>query len=146
MKVYFDSDLKAVRSAAKALLNNKGNIPSARVTELKHVLSSYYGIIDVDEEVCKRGMNLESNILNENYVPHGKKVVEYFISSGDGILYLEKIWRQHFLDTMKPKYLPPFWSVSHQEQRLDIRLAEKRIDLKDYEIAIGYKKAAEIDL
>ena len=146
MKVYFDSDLKAVRSAAKALLNNKGNIPTARVTELKHVLSSYYGIIDVDEEVCKRGMNLESNILNENYVPHGKKVVEYFISSGDGILYLEKIWRQHFLDTMKPKYLPPFWSVSHQEQRLDIRLAEKRIDLKDYEIAIGYKKAAEIDL
>ena len=146
MKVYFDSDLKAVRSAAKALLNNKGNIPSDRVTELKHVLSSYYGIIDVDEEVCKRGMNLESNILNENYVPHGKKVVEYFISSGDGILYLEKIWRQHFLDTMKPKYLPPFWSVSHQEQRLDIRLAEKRIDLKDYKIAIGYKKAAEIDL
>ena len=146
MKVYFDSDLKAVRSAAKALLNNKGNIPSARVNELKHVLSSYYGIIDVDEEVCKRGMNLESNILNENYVPHGKKVVEYFISSGDGILYLEKIWRQHFLDTMKPKYLPPFWSVSHQEQRLDIRLAEKRIDLKDYKIAIGYKKAAEIDL
>ena len=146
MKVYFDSDLKAVRSAAKALLNNKGNIPSTRVTELKHVLSSYYGIIDVDEEVCKRGMNLESNILNENYVPHGKKVVEYFISSGDGILYLEKIWRQHFLDTMKPKYLPPFWSVSHQEQRLDIRLAEKRIDLEDYKIAIGYKKAAEIDL
>ena len=146
MKVYFDSDLKAVRSAAKALLNNKGNIPSARVTELKHVLSSYYRIIDVDEEVCKRGMNLESNILNENYVPHGKKVVEYFISSGDGILNLEKIWRQHFLDTMKPKYLPPFWSVSHQEQRLDIRLAEKRIDLKDYKIAIGYKKAAEIDL
>ena len=146
MKVYFDSDLKAVRSAAKALLNNKGNIPSARVTELKHVLSSYYGITDVDEEVCKRGMNLESNILNENYVPHGKKVVEYFISSGDGILYLEKIWRQHFLDTMKPKYLPPFWSVSHQEQRLDIRLAEKRIDLEDYKIAIGYKKAAGIDL
>ena len=64
MKVYFDSDLKAVRSAAKALLNNKGNIPSARVTELKHVLSNYYGIKDVDEDVHAY-LSLNDSAIND---------------------------------------------------------------------------------
>ena len=127
------------RSAAKALLRNNGQIPEKWVRELKSILSEYYGVQEVDESICKRGMNLESNILNDGYIPHAKKVVEFFISNGDGILLLEKIWRQHFLDTMQPKYLPPFWSVSHQQQRLETRVVEKRIDPEDYKVAVGSK-------
>lgn len=137
--MHFDAELKAVRSAAKALLRNNGQIPEKRVRELKSILSEYYGVQEVDESICKRGMNLESNILNDGYIPHAKKVVEFFISNGDGILLLEKIWRQHFLDTMQPKYLPPFWSVSHQQQRLETRVVEKRIDPEDYKVAVGSK-------
>ena len=137
--MHFDAELKAVRSAAKALLRNNGQIPEKRVRELKSILSEYYGVQEVDESICKRGMNLESNILNDGYIPHAKKVVEFFISNGDGILLLEKIWRQHFLDTMQPKYLPPFWSVSHQQQRLETRVVEKRIDPEDYKVAVGTK-------
>ena len=142
MKVHFDAELKSVRSAAKALHKNSGNIPEKRVEELKNILSKYYGTTDVDENLYKKGMNLESNTMNEGYLPHGKKVVDYFISNGDGILQLEKRWRQHFLDTMKPKYLPPFWSVTHQQQRLAVRLAEDRISPEDYNIAIGTNNAA----
>ena len=93
VKVHFDAELKAVRSAAKALLKNKGKIPDKRVEDLKSILSNYYGVQEVDDSICKRGMNLESNVLNDGYIPHGKKVVDYFISNGDGILLLEKIWR-----------------------------------------------------
>ena len=143
VKVHFDADLKAVRSAAKALLKNKGQIPDERVIELKCILSEYYGVQEVDEALCKRGMNLESNVLNEGYIPHGKKVVDFFISNGDGILSLEEIWRQHFLDSMQPKFLPPFWSVSHQQQRLETRAAEKRIDPEDYKVAVGSKNMTE---
>ena len=142
VKVHFDAELKAVRSAAKALLKNKGQIPAKRVKELKSILSEYYGVQEIDEEICKRGMNLESNILNEGYIPHGKKVVDFFISSGDGILSLEEKWRQHFLDSMHPNFLPPFWSVSHQQQRLETRAAEKRIDPEDYKVAVGSRNLA----
>ena len=139
VKVHIDSELKAVKSAAKALLKNKGKIPVERVAELKAILSAYYGVSEVDDEICKRGLNLESKVINEAYVPHGKKVVEFFVSSGDGIIPLERMWRQHFLDKMNPRYLPPFWSVNHQQQRLDVRAAENRIDPHDYRVATGSK-------
>lgn len=54
-----------------------------------------------------------------------------------GLISLEKRWRQHFLDTMSPKFLPPLWSVEHQKQRLEARRAENRIDPDDYVIARG---------
>ena len=110
--------MKAVRSAAKALLKNKGQIPDERVMELKSILSEYYGVQEVDETVCKRGMNLESNVLNEGYIPHGKKVVDFFMKEHNGekgIVELEKMWRKHFLDTMRPQFLPPLWSVEHRQ-------------------------------
>ena len=31
-----------------------------------------------------------------------------------GLLDLEVRWRKHFLSTMKPKHLPPLWSINHQ--------------------------------
>jgi hypothetical protein len=50
---------------------------------------------------------------------------------------LERRWRKNFLDTMKPRFLPPLWSVDHQKERLDIRAAENRIDAEDYAKAMG---------
>lgn len=41
-----------------------------------------------------------------------KKVVEYFFER-NALNELKTMWRQHFLDTMKPKYLPPLWSVCY---------------------------------
>ena len=55
----------------------------------------------------------------------------------DQYLDLIIVWRQHFLDKMAPKFLPPLWSVDHQKQRLDIRAMENRIDPADYSIANG---------
>lgn len=74
--------------------------------------------------------------MNDDYCPHGKKVVEHFMT-GPGIISLEKRWRVHFLKTMSPKYLPKLWSVDHQQERLEIRNAENRIDKEDYALATG---------
>ena len=56
---------------------------------------------------------------------------------GKGIIALEVMWRQHFLETMNPKFLHPNWSVDHQKQRLEIKAAENRIDPDDYALAVG---------
>ena len=63
-------------------------------------------------------------------------MVEHFKST-TGILDLERRWRQYFLDTMRPQHLPPLWSVDHQQQRLDIKAAENRMDPEDYKMANG---------
>ena len=54
-----------------------------------------------------------------------------------GILALEVMWRKHFLQRMKPQFLPPHWCVDHQKQRLDIKANEDRINPEDYEKAVG---------
>lgn len=76
--------------------------------------------------------------MNDNYLPHGKKVSEHY-ANGPGVIALEKRWRQHFLKTMKPEFLPPLWSVDHQQERLDIRAQENRIETNDYNLANGIK-------
>ena len=56
---------------------------------------------------------------------------------------MEKRWRQHFLDTMHPKHLPDLWSIDHQQQRLDIKAAENRIDMEQYRMATEGMKNSE---
>lgn len=34
-----------------------------------------------------------------------------------GLVALERMWREHFLRIMKPKFLPEFWSLEHNVQR-----------------------------
>eukprot|EP00095_Tigriopus_kingsejongensis_P011431 maker-scaffold222_size251774-snap-gene-0.18 protein:Tk11431 transcript:maker-scaffold222_size251774-snap-gene-0.18-mRNA-1 annotation:"exonuclease 3 -5 domain-containing protein 2-like isoform x2" len=144
IKVREDFDLKKVRSAARALekhnQDGKQLIPPHRVVELEKIMQDYYQVTDVNQAVLARGSNLEATILNSNYCPHGKKVVDHFVETC-GLIPLEKRWRHHFLNTMKPKYLPPLWSVDHQQERLDIKATEKRINMDDYRTAtLGWAK------
>lgn len=58
-------------------------------------------------------------ISNENYIPHGLKVVQCHSRGGlRALMQLESRWRQHFLDSMQPKHLPQQWSVDHNHQKL----------------------------
>lgn len=54
---------------------------------------------------------------NENYSAHGMKVVEFYKANQQGLVNLERKWREHFLTTMKPKYMPDLWSVEHNVER-----------------------------
>ena len=56
-------------------------------------------------------------MLNENYTAHGEKVVKYMMDK-EGLVCFERMWRQHFLDSMAPNFLPPLWSVDHSHDRL----------------------------
>lgn len=57
---------------------------------------------------------------NANYFAHGMKVVDYFCRSTEetgGLVELERMWRTHFLEVMRPRYLPDLWSVEHSVQK-----------------------------
>ncbi|KAK2718323.1 hypothetical protein QYM36_005583, partial [Artemia franciscana] len=38
---------------------------------------------------------------------------------------------------MKPEFLPPYWSLDHNKERLDNRMAQNRVDREDYVKAVG---------
>ena len=133
-----DFDLKAIRSAGRALLKDfeRNKIPMERKRELIRILKEHFEKDELGFEIIEAAANIDTCIQNEDYVSHAESVVTYF-AENEGILKLEKLWRQHFLDSMKPQFLPPNWSIDHQEDRLSVRQEENRIEEKDLELAIG---------
>ena len=118
-KMFVDMEAKKVKSAARALVNdNENKIPEERVKVLQNLILNYFPDKTVNEELLVEAANMEAFVINENYIPHGKKVVDHFVAQEDGhkgVILLEQLWRQHFLDTMRPQFLPPLWSVKHRQ-------------------------------
>ncbi|KAL7992356.1 hypothetical protein Chor_016612 [Crotalus horridus] len=113
-----DPTRRLVRSAARALVN-ADSLPAARKEELLQLIRDYFASDTVSPEMVQEAAGLETRIFNENYVPHGLKVVQSFAQGGlYSLMGLEKRWRQHFLDVMQPKHLPAQWSVDHNHDKL----------------------------
>nr|XP_015206474.1 PREDICTED: exonuclease 3'-5' domain-containing protein 2 isoform X1 [Lepisosteus oculatus]XP_015206475.1 PREDICTED: exonuclease 3'-5' domain-containing protein 2 isoform X1 [Lepisosteus oculatus]XP_015206476.1 PREDICTED: exonuclease 3'-5' domain-containing protein 2 isoform X1 [Lepisosteus oculatus] len=114
-----DSDRRHVRSAARALLNAADSLPHSRQEELLAVIKAFFNTTEVTPDMLKQAASLETRIFNESYIPHGLKVVQAYAHRGlRGLMELEKCWRQHFLSSMQPRYLPPLWSVEHNHTKL----------------------------
>ncbi|XP_038209288.1 exonuclease 3'-5' domain-containing protein 2 [Zerene cesonia] len=130
-----DAECKKIRSAARALLyqSRKHVLPEARVKELETVLLLHYPEHDeITEQLLAEASEISVVIENADYECHGYKVVEYFLNNEvGGLLRLEEMWRQHFLDCMQPRHMPHLWSVKHNEERLRVRLSEGRLSEND---------------
>ncbi|KAM6202086.1 exonuclease 3'-5' domain-containing protein 2 [Rhynchocyon petersi] len=113
-----DSERRQVRSGARALLSAE-SLPAQRKEELLQTLREFYNTDTITDEILQEAASLEPRIFNENYIPHGLKVVQCLSEGGlRSLMRLESRWRQHFLDTMQPKHLPQQWSVDHNHQKL----------------------------
>ncbi|XP_048394161.1 exonuclease 3'-5' domain-containing protein 2 isoform X2 [Stegostoma tigrinum] len=122
-----DPARRQVRSAARVLLHAEG-LPEARRKELQDVLKAFYGVQTLTTEILEEGASLGTRVLNESYVPHGLKVTQSCAVGGlRALMSLEKRWRQHFLDYMRPRHLPPLWCVDHNHNKLIRKYGE---DLK----------------
>ncbi|XP_030070308.1 exonuclease 3'-5' domain-containing protein 2 [Microcaecilia unicolor] len=109
---------RQVRSGARALLSVE-SLPHQRKEELLEVIRTFYGTTTVTTEILQEAATMETRIFNESYIPHGLKVVQCYAKGGlRSLMQLEKRWRQHFLDSMQPSYLPQRWSVDHNHSKL----------------------------
>ncbi|XP_014639818.1 PREDICTED: exonuclease 3'-5' domain-containing protein 2 isoform X3 [Ceratotherium simum simum] len=118
LRLLEDPERRQVRSGARALLNAE-SLPAHRKQELLQALREFYHTDTVTDEMLQEAASLETRISNENYIPHGLKVVQCHTRDGlRSLMQLESRWRQHFLDSMRPKHLPQQWSVDHNHQKL----------------------------
>ncbi|XP_071518285.1 exonuclease 3'-5' domain-containing protein 2-like isoform X1 [Panulirus ornatus] len=126
VKVIMDSSLKSVRSAAGALLQNRARIPQKRIMKLENIVKNFFEIEEITEDHLQNAATLNVNILNENYQAHGQRIYEAYKKVG--IVKLEQRWRQHFLDTMKPHYMPDGWSVTHNICKIHLKMSHYPLD------------------
>ncbi|XP_072485604.1 exonuclease 3'-5' domain-containing protein 2 isoform X2 [Notamacropus eugenii] len=118
LRLLEDPVRRQVRSGARALLNAE-NLPAYRKEELLQGIKEFFNTETVTDQILQEAASLETRIANESYVPHGLKVVQCHAKGGlRSLMQLESRWRQHFLDSMKPRHLPQQWSVSHNHQKL----------------------------
>ncbi|GFU03405.1 exonuclease 3'-5' domain-containing protein 2 [Nephila pilipes] len=136
VKYKFNPELAKVKSAAKALRVSGNKMPECRQQELKKMICDYYSITSVNDDIINEACNLETSELNEFFVPHGLKVYQYFCEN-DGLIQFEKMWRQHFLDSMQPQFLPVMWSVEHNHKRLAIQVINHERDVDFEESILG---------
>lgn len=121
LRLVEDSDRRRVRSAARALLSANDGLPEPRRLELQERIKSYLSMNEEQpllHDTLTQAASLETRIFNEAYVPHGLKVVRLHAERGlKGLMDLERRWRQHFLNSMKPRHLPSLWSVDHNHSK-----------------------------
>uniref|UniRef100_A0A1A9ZM47 Exonuclease 3'-5' domain-containing protein 2 n=1 Tax=Glossina pallidipes TaxID=7398 RepID=A0A1A9ZM47_GLOPL len=129
-------ELRQVKMAARALLNHAEQIPLERRKYLETlILNHFKESEDINWDMIREASELHTREPNENCCTHGEKVVQKFQTDFGGLKELEKLWRQHFLNTMEPKYLPPLWDVNHNANRLEIRATQGRVTEEDMLIA-----------
>ena len=100
-----------VKSAAKALLYSSNKLPAARKRELETVLETHDNV-KIGELDSNRLEQIINNTLSDCAETHAAKVIEKVLNEGTLKEFI-KMWREHFLETMKPGYLPPLWSTEH---------------------------------
>ncbi len=94
---------KAIKSA-KSLICYKDSIPDDRCLDLMIAVEDYVG--DYSDEIALELSKEKHHLAGDNNV--WKRVA----TRVDDISAFNSMWRKHFVDIMKPKFLPKYWDIN----------------------------------
>ncbi len=100
------SALFPLKRAANALAEFYDVIPEPRKTELLNVLREHYHKQEITREDILEILKLQPDPKCKHY---GELVVDQLESLDEFVLK----WRKHFVEVMKPRYLPAHWDVNN---------------------------------
>jgi hypothetical protein len=78
----------------------------------RQVVQEHYGRDDISPADIEKAASLEAMTDNDQYCPHGERVVSTVMERGELFDFIRR-WRRLFLDTLKPRYLSGKWSVDY---------------------------------
>jgi len=113
-KFLIDKKLSRIRSAGLTLMNWKHKVPPERIAEYESMVRSHLGLqdnADLTTEQLQTAIDVQFKKLNPNYISGAELVVRSMMSDSNKIEEFIRSWRQHFLDTLHPRFLPTGWSV-----------------------------------
>lgn len=103
---FIEEDRKEIFKLSKicsTILRDDLNIPKSRIKYLRSKVKSFFGI----KRLTKSTLIKLSTIKIKTSKTHGEMVV----SSLENIQDFIEMWRKHFVDNTKPKFLPDNWKI-----------------------------------
>jgi hypothetical protein len=95
-------------SLARALRRDGERIPPARRQEMLRTIGEWLGRWPVSDTDVETVAGLEAASEGTLLAEHGRAVVAW---AGDVQAFLRR-WREHFLQTMRPRFMPEHWDVN----------------------------------
>lgn len=103
----YDYVLRDIARSAYAIVKHGHKIPQDRKSILMKKISDYFKK-EIKEEELGDIAGIEIVPIDIEHVDHGKFVVDQ-LDNFEAIEVFVQRWRKHFVDTMKPKFLPDYW-------------------------------------
>lgn len=98
-----------IRNAGHALMEFYDKIPVSRREQLLDVLRDHFGRHEISKDDIITARAIHATVLDPEYKSFGQFVVE----SLEDLDSFVKDWRTHFVESMEPKFLPPYWDVNN---------------------------------
>ncbi|XP_068210120.1 exonuclease 3'-5' domain-containing protein 2 isoform X2 [Palaemon carinicauda] len=131
-KATIDKSRKSVKHAASALVKCRNDIPEKRVRELENIIKEFFNVEGITTEHLEEAKNLDVKIWNEDYQAHSQVVFEAYKKVG--LVKLEQRWREHFLNSMKPRHMPDCWSITHNAIKVRHKMSSLPLDHPEREL------------
>jgi hypothetical protein len=108
--IIIDKSLHSVRAAGNALFKHWDKIPKDRKEKLLDRLRKFFNKEDVEKEDAQKASKIKIASYDHDYVPFGKMMIDIIPNLQDFIV----MWRKHFIDSMKPKFMPLYWDIDYK--------------------------------
>jgi len=99
-------------SKTKTSFLDASKIPESRRRELVDEIIQVYQLTSEPTEDFLQ--DLATRPMLQDYP--GEVVVNYYSQNGRTVYDLQQLWRQHFIDSMRPRFLPKHWSVHYRNR------------------------------
>lgn len=115
-------EINAINKAygyARNILLHSDIIPPSRLETMKQHIKDVFDLQDVSHETLVSLIEGELSCAKDiNKKPHGQIVIERV----DDLDEFVQMWRKHFVDRMKPRFMPNGWSITYKN------LSEKKLN------------------
>lgn len=116
LKTQINSDLTIVVKYAKVLLEHGCNIPYSRKKQIIQTIRQYHGPLGRLNKILL--MYAYVDLSETKTETHGHIVVNRLIED-DLLQWFVETWREHFIFSMNPLYMPEHWNIKRPIERID---------------------------
>ena len=111
-----DTSLRKVRSSALALMNWSHKIPKDKLEQHDRIVRDHLMLESgeaLTTQLLQSVIDVHFRIENKDFVSKPEVIVHAIAHDDEKLRDFIKGWRNHFIDTVHPRFMPEGWNVDN---------------------------------